>query len=82
MISQEKLALQGAAAALSKEVHHLRLQVKGHAANLRGLLSIYALQHLDKFDLENFEVNAALFIKTMREMRQKEAELSEIEEGL
>lgn len=82
MISQERLAMQGAAAALSKDAGRLRLQTKGHAATLRGALSIYAMQHLDEFDIDSFEANAALFVKTLRELRLKEAELTEIEEGL
>lgn len=82
MISQERLAIQGAAAVLSKDVNRLRLQAKGHAASLRGVLSIYAMQHLDEFNIDFFEANAALFVKTLRELRLKEAELTEIEEGL
>ena len=74
--------MQGAAAALSKDASRLRLQTKGHAANLRGTLSIYAMQHLDAFDIDSFEANAALFIKTLRELRSKEADLRELEEGL
>lgn len=82
MISQERLAMQGAAAALAKDVNRLRLQAKGHGANIRGACSIYALQHIDEFDIDSFEVNAALFVKTLRELRSKEADLREIEEGL
>ena len=82
MISHDRLAMQGAAAALAKEANRLNLQIKGLAAAMRGIISLYAMQHLDEFDIDSFEVNAALFVKAMRELRLKEAELSEIEAEL
>lgn len=82
MISQDRLALLGAATTLTKDVNRLRIAAKEHGLILRGACSIYAMQHLGEFDIDSFESNAALFVKTLRELRLKEAELSEIEAEL
>ena len=82
MISQERLAMQGAAAVLTRETAQLRLAVKGHATVMRGQLSIYALQHLSEIDIDEFQTSSNLFVSALRELRAKEAELQEIEAGL
>lgn len=79
MSSNERLILKGSIAETEAEARRLRLQVKGAAALVRGALSPYAMLHLEEISLEELEANCQLLFSALRQLRQREAELRELE---